>query len=391
MGQAEKKSNGKFWLLVLILLAGGIYIFNAPLFIESFLTGPQQAIDGDSLPNPSLLDPTRKSVAALGRLEPKGEVIEIGVAQKDRIARLFVKEGEKVKKGKVLAHLERHSERKASIERLSAKLEESKVQLIATTQFGEHQIKENVIRLNRLEEILPTQVTAQEAEVRKLQAELNNSKLELDRLERLKTQKTVSQQDVDRKTLEVVTIQEQGTAAKTRLEELKKSEVLDIQLSLSELETSRAELIKSQVAIEIDSLEQELKVFKAQLKQTIITAPASGEILDILAWEGEIVDDKPILKLGNTDQMVAVAEVYETDIKWIRVGQKAEIQSPALTQPVSGVVEQIGRLVAKNDVLDVDPASDTDARVIEVKILLDKDVSVSGFTNLQTDIEIFIE
>jgi HlyD family secretion protein len=390
MGQTEKKFSRFFWSLALILVSGGVYLYGIP-FPESLLDELPQESQPEIFPEVLPVSLSRESVSALGRLEPRGEVIEIGVAEKDRIDRLLVKEGQKVKKGEKLAYLERHSERSAVIERLSAKLDEARAQYNAETQFGENQIRENEVRLKRLEEILPMKISSQEAEVRKLEAELNNAKLEFDRLEKLKAQKTISQQTLDRKSLEVTTVLEQLTSAKTFLEELKKSLVLDVELARTELETSRVELIKSQAIIIIDSLEKELEVARAQLEQSIILAPKSGEILEVLAWEGETVDDKPILKLGNTDQMVAVAEVYETDIRWVRKGQKAEIKSPALAQPVSGVVEQVGRLVAKNDVLDVDPASDTDARVVEVKILLDKNDLLTGLTNLQVDVEIFLE
>lgn len=86
--------------------------------------------------------------------------------------------------------------------------------------------------------------------------------------------------------------------------------------------------------------------------------------------------------------MYAVAEVYETDIILIKVGQRAKVSSPALAAPVSGTVESIGMKVGRMDVLGMDPVAEADARVIEVDILLDEVEAVSALTNLQVEVEI---
>ena len=70
--------------------------------------------------------------------------------------------------------------------------------------------------------------------------------------------------------------------------------------------------------------------------------------------------------------MFAVAEVYETDIGLVRVGQKARLTSGALAREVTGVVAAIGRTIHRTTVLDVDPAADVDSRIVEVRIKLDE-------------------
>jgi HlyD family secretion protein len=70
--------------------------------------------------------------------------------------------------------------------------------------------------------------------------------------------------------------------------------------------------------------------------------------------------------------MMVVAEVYESDIGKIRVGQKATIQSEsgAFDRELKGTVSEVGRQISKKDVLSSDPAADVDVRVVEVQILL---------------------
>src|SRR5215468_6316536 len=46
--------------------------------------------------------------------------------------------------------------------------------------------------------------------------------------------------------------------------------------------------------------------------------------------------------------MYTVAEVYETDIGLVHVGQQARVMSPALPQALHGTVELIGKTISKN-------------------------------------------
>ena len=119
-----------------------------------------------------------------------------------------------------------------------------------------------------------------------------------------------------------------------------------------------------------------------------VRAPVDGQVLKVYARSGERVGANGIAEIAQNDAMYAVAEVYETEIRLVRVGQKARITSPALAEPLTGKVEYIGLKVGKLDVLDTDPAARTDARVVEVKIRLDDDARAAGLTNLQVDVAI---
>lgn len=94
--------------------------------------------------------------------------------------------------------------------------------------------------------------------------------------------------------------------------------------------------------------------------------------------------------MGRTDEMYAIAEVYETDIGRVRERQRARVTSPALPGPLEGTVEHIGLKVGKQDLIGTDPISKTDSRVIEVEIRLDQGENVhdvSNLTYLQVEIE----
>jgi HlyD family secretion protein len=129
------------------------------------------------------------------------------------------------------------------------------------------------------------------------------------------------------------------------------------------------------------------------LALSIVRSPHPGQVLLVIAKEGERVGNEGIIKLGNTSLMTVVAEVYETDVSRVRRGQKAMVNSSAVADTLEGVVDQVGLSIGKKDVLGTDPAAASDARVLEVTIDLAPDSSklVRGLTNLQVDVVILSE
>jgi HlyD family secretion protein len=133
----------------------------------------------------------------------------------------------------------------------------------------------------------------------------------------------------------------------------------------------------------------DLEAARAALELSIVRAPIGGQVLEIHTRSGERVDSRGVVELGKTDAMYAIAEVYETDVRRVSVGDSATVRSPALVEPLRGRVERIGLKIGKADVLDTDPAAKADARVVEVDIKLDESEIVAGLTNLQ--VEVLIE
>ena len=126
----------------------------------------------------------------------------------------------------------------------------------------------------------------------------------------------------------------------------------------------------------------------AEWNRSIVRSPIDGQILDVIAHEGELIGLEGIVEIGAVEQMVAVAEVYETDIGRVRKDQTATIRSPALENELSGRVHWIRPKVEKQDLLGTDPASRKDARVVEVEILLDDSAPARRLSNLQVEVVI---
>lgn len=135
-----------------------------------------------------------------------------------------------------------------------------------------------------------------------------------------------------------------------------------------------------------DVARAELTRAEAQLELSRVRSPIDGQVLKIHSREGERVAVDGIVEIGATSSMYAVAEVYETDIGRIRVGQRASVESPALPRVLEGSVERIGLRIGKQDVLSTDPVADTDARVVEVEVRLDDPEPAARLTNLRVDV-----
>ena len=85
----------------------------------------------------------------------------------------------------------------------------------------------------------------------------------------------------------------------------------------------------------------------------------------------------------NPEQILMAANL-------VKKGQSTTITTGAVEGALSGTVERISLKIGRLDVLGTDPVDKTDARVVEVYILLDDSAAVSAYTNMQVEVEIHI-
>ncbi len=308
---------------------------------------------------------TATSVAALGRLTPQGEVIDIGGLMGDRLGSLQVEEGKWVEQGAVLGYLESHGERKAERAAAAAQLAEARSRLTAERAYADALIKTAEIGIRQPKELDPLDIEAQEAKILLLETELTTAQADLERSQSLTSPGAISQQKLDQQTQLVRRCRQELAAARTALAKVRAGHQFNQDRARAELQAAQAGRKRAEAAVQIESLTRNLALADIRVERTILRAPSSGYVLKILARPGERVDSRSILKLADTRVMFAVAEVYETDVLLVRPGQRAQITSPALTQALGGTVERVARIIFKNDVLSVDPAAAADARVVD--------------------------
>jgi HlyD family secretion protein len=383
---ASTRRAGKVVLLLLVLtaLVAG-YVAVAYTAYTLGRSSPAPAEDDNAL---TAADDTSRPVKALGKLEPEGEVITIGIPGADRLEAVHVKEGDEVEKGQELARLQSHSDRLAERELAASQLEEARQRLAATTASAEAQVQEARLQVRQANEVGPLDIKAQESRVGLLREQAESATRTLERLKSLGPG-SVPRQEMEKHELAVRQATVELDSARTLLEKSRAALELNRLAAEAQLKTALAARERVQKEIPIASLEKSLQVADERLRGTVIRAPAAGRVLRVLSLPGEVVGAQPILQMGDTRRMVAVAEVYETDVGRVREGQRALVTSPALPPGgLRGTVVQVGSMVGRNLVYDLDPAAAVDRRVVEVKVLLDQSEVAARRINLQVHVTI---
>lgn len=315
--------------------------------------------------------PAIQAVSALGRLEPKGEVIQLAAnTPGSRIAELRVKLGDRVRTGQIIAVLDTHDRALAGLQQAqrTVGIAQAKLaQVEAGAKRGE--ITAQQATIDRTEVQLREEVAARDATIAKLEAEVKNAELEFQRYAFLERQGAISTSLRDSKRLTLDVTRQQLSEAKANRRQAAETiakQVKEAEATLDRIAEVRPVDVQAAQA-EVQSAIAAVQQVQAELDLTVVRAPRDGQILKIHTWEGELVDSKNgIVSIGQTDVMYAVAEVYETDLPKVRIGQTATLTSVSggtLKQTLTGTVDEIGLEVAKKDVLNTDPAASIGARV----------------------------
>lgn len=376
--------------------------------------------------------PTVKKVTALGRLEPQGEIINLSAPLNldgDRLAKLLVEEGDTVKAGDVIAILDSQKtlqdallQAKEQVRMGIAKL----AQVEAGAKTGEIKAQEAIIArlrsertnqiaaqeatISRIQAEKNTETAAQKSTIARLQAEVDNANIEYQRYQKLFNNGAVSNSLRDSKRLTLQTAKQQLNEARAnlnRIEASRQQELSEATANLNRIQSSGSEQIKEAEATlnqiseirpvdvraaqtEVDNAKAALKQAQTNLEQSYIRAPIAGQIIKIHTREGEQISSQGIAELGKTQQMMVVAEVYQTDIEKIKLGQKALITGQAFSGELTGEVARIGLQINRQNVFSNEPGENLDRRVVDVKIRLNLEDSkkVTGLTNLQVQTEI---
>ncbi|OUL37185.1 HlyD family secretion protein [Nostoc sp. T09] len=383
------------WQIVLgvsVIFATGLASFYAlsTLFRSNIQSRPT---------NPPKAAPVKVAITALGRLQPEGEITYLSAPHSIngvRVEKLLIKEGDKVQAGQVLAYLEDYNRSTTALQQALDKLQVAKAQLAQVKSGAKTgDIDAQKATIASLQSQLKGDVATQEATIVRLQAQVENAKTENDRYQQLYKQGAIAASVGDSKALQLKTAQQQLAEAQATLK--RTQDTLQSQIkqaksqlnSVSEVRPLDVELAQTQVR----SATTAIKQAKADQDLTYIKSPIDGTILKIHAKTGEVIATSGFAEIGKISQMYVVAEVYQTDIQKVRKGQKVTITSPAIVGKLQGTVEKVGWQVDKQSIFSLNPGSDTDRKIVQVKIRIDNPTDsarVSRLTNLQVDVAIHI-
>ena len=259
-------------------------------------------------------------VVASGEITPNN-YINIGADQMGRITDLFVREGDHVKRGQLLAKLE-SVQPAADVDAQQATLELMRSDLRAAGAA--------------LEASDATE-RAQEATIERTRAEVERARLLAERAERLIADGLISRDEYDRRRADY-------RAAEAGLAEA--------EATLERLKVQRTELGARRESAErrITQSEAQLRRVRDVLRKYSTVSPIDGVVTNLPVKVGETVvpgiQNSPaslIMTIADMSVITAEALVAETDIVNVQLGQDAEVTVDALPDArFPGKVTEIG-------------------------------------------------
>ncbi len=269
-------------------------------------------------------------VTATGAVKPQvGAQVKVGSRISGKVEKLFVQAGDTVKKGMLIAVIE-HDDLKAVVDA-------RRNQMIAAKN-----------ELEKVKKVYPEKIKAQEAYIKKLEAEVHLAELEYNRIKRLFDEALVAQDDLDRATRDL---------------KVKKAELENALRSLAALKNEYKKELKKAVANYKSALSL-YKEAKVRLNYAFIYSPISGVVSSVSTQQGETVvaglNAPTFITVIDLNRLQVDAYVDETDIGKVKPGQDVRFVVDAYPDKVfKGVVRTIypGAII-RNNVVFYDVAID---------------------------------
>ena len=253
-------------------------------------------------------------VSAKGIVEPNFKV-EVKSKASGKILKFSLEEGEIVKKGQALLHLNKNDETR-NVAKANADL-----------TSGEASLKKSKTALLLQKNRYETDLKITSSEVEEAEVNLEDSKYQKKRQYELYEKKYISEETLEKAVTSFKVNQENLTQAKIRYQSAQGS-IHDISMKEHEVELAAAEVTRRQIALDES---------KERLEETDIYSPISGVIIQKLVEEGQIISSgvssvsggTPLAEIADMSRIFIIADVDETDIGEIREEQKVEVTADA--------------------------------------------------------------
>lgn len=279
-----KKSNKKLWIIIASVVVVAFIV------IVAVIKGKSN--DGIKIATEKVVKRTIiQTVSSNGKIQPEKD-IKISPYISGEVVELYVKEGEQVRKGDLLAKIDPE---------------------IYISQFDQSEASLNTQKAN---------LANSKARLAQMNAQFENAKLTFARQEKLFQQNVISKADYDQAKASFQVAQAQVSAAS---EDINASEFM------------------------VKSSEAALKRSKEDLTRTAIFAPNDGTVSKLGVLKGERVtgasqfsSGTEIMRIANLNEMEAQVQVNENDIVRVTMGDTALIEVDAyLNRKFRGVVTEI--------------------------------------------------
>ena len=316
-----------------------------------------------------------------------GEVIAVASRVSGWVIELPIIEGDAVKQGQVLARIDARDSQ-LQLEGLKARLAALDDQT-ALVKAQVTQVDEETLGKVQQES---SSVSAAEAALAAMGPELEQAKDDYQRAQELAAAKWISPQGLSRAHTTYLTAQENYRKIRAGVAVAKGS------LAVAGGNRKQLQVLERQLAVlakQRDELRTQIQRQDADLNDRVITAPADGMIAKTFANKGEYVSAGQRLALfHDPDKIWIAANVKETDIADVELGQKADVVVDAYPErKFTATVYRVGRTATSKFALLPDPnPSGNFTKVTQrlpVRLLFDqKDVLLRPGMMVEVDIDI---
>ncbi len=312
VGEIRVKRKWKIWLIVIAVL---IAVISVPAAISYSKRGIVTVQSG----RVARQDLT-SLVTASGEIKPR-HYINIGSEAFGRLTAIYVKEGDRVKKGELLARLD-SIQAQADVSAQKAAVSSAAADSAAAEAAGKAS-EENI--------------RTAEAAAERAKAELARVQTTFARTEQLWKNKLVAQQEFDLRKAEYDASQAAVREAEARLSQMQAQR----QQVAAQLSASQKRVVQVQAS---------LQRFENTLDKHFVTSPIDGVVTNLPVRVGETmvvgIQNSPgstIMTIADMSIITAEVKVDETDIVNVSLGQTADVTIDAIPDKTfKGKVIEIG-------------------------------------------------
>ena len=281
----------------------------------------------------------------------EGDLISVSSTVSGKIRLLPIQEGEKLKKGQLIAQL-REEDYRAKVDVASGVVQSIKASL------NEAMADEALVKQTTEKDVQRAEAAlyASQARLKEAQANLQLATLDFNRVSKLFKSKTVSASEMDKIRAAYQLAKARAATADEEINENRaKLNVAQANTGEVRLKQRRVESLKGK----LKEAEAELEAARLKLDHTTVTSPIDGVVARKISHIGEVVAaGQPIAVIVNLNHIWVEANLEETQVEHVRLGQSVDIQVDAYPDTkFTGKVINIGAAAASQFALIPDNRS----------------------------------
>lgn len=324
-------------------------------------------------------------VTAPGRIVPAAGIVVVGAMPGEMLEKILVAPGDTVTPGQELVLLSGRDLRAVEYDVARAQMDDARARIDAQRAVAAATLVEAELGVEQAN-AAGLEIAVQESRIEASRASAALATGELDRLLGLEN-RLVPAQTIERKRMLVQQAGLDLRAQQAMLEKMKLSAEMGRQAAAAKLEAAKANMALVAAGSSLAALQKTVDAARLRRDLSLVKATTAGRILEVCMHEGEIVGPRPILKMADLSRIHVEAEVDETSIRRIHLGQRVTVDKDKMFEGVVGKVVTIGGIVSPEGVQTLGMPMSSEQRIVRVRVELDDPRQVEDLVNMQVDVD----